>query len=362
MKTVPYLTFVALILGSSTVTAECLSRPDITPECRYPQGDTWCIEKDSSNPYAYTDTCLKKQNTSKTTQENRTDLSQNITFGRCHMDNCSWAKTLDKRSISSNSCGELIQVKILSGESENESNASPSRPKISWNTSPHIAYLFCSKYLPSVITEYNNEYQVDILNFWNGIPGAYESGANLYREHCHPGSSKNMSDEQLAKKYQYNRLPDTNTTIQINQPLDILQIAQSHFNCQPKKTKATTSTTTAQLLKSYQGWWRYPDNKYSCNDEDNQYRVALGTYQYNEKLSKIVFGQGTTAIGLYDESCVLSNGKMQGQLMQFMAKCTLEEGEKISGTLSIKVRDQNSIAVRFPHRAEQEMLLIRCPK
>ena len=49
---------VVLTVLSSTVTAKCLSKPDIAPNCRYPQGDAWCAEKDRANPYAYSDQCL----------------------------------------------------------------------------------------------------------------------------------------------------------------------------------------------------------------------------------------------------------------------------------------------------------------
>ena len=127
-----------------------------------------------------------------------------------------------------------------------------------------------------------------------------------------------------------------------------------------QKHHTSTGETSAQLLESYQGWWRYPDNADGCDDEDNKYRVALGTYHYNQNLSQVVFGQGATAIGMYDASCELSNGKQHGQVLQFAAKCTLEEGETESGVLRITVHDQNNIAVRFPYSPDYEMRLIRC--
>lgn len=58
MKRLPYLVLIGLVMGSSTVAAKCLDRPDVSPECRYPQGDVWCAENNQGNPYAYSSKCL----------------------------------------------------------------------------------------------------------------------------------------------------------------------------------------------------------------------------------------------------------------------------------------------------------------
>lgn len=228
MKMQNYFFVIFLFIVSNTVSAKCLSDPRFSDECRFPKGDAWCAEQRGGNPYAYSDNCLKQRQTVSPEQANHADSSKkDISLGRCHMNSCSWSKTLNKNAIADNRCGRLIQLELLGGESENEADLDLST--IQWNTATHIVYLFCSKYLPSVIMETDSQYQVDVLDFWNGVPGFLESSASLYREHCHPGS-ENLSEEDLAKKYQYQQIPDAEVTV--NQPLEIVGVAQSQFNCQ----------------------------------------------------------------------------------------------------------------------------------
>lgn len=42
------------------IQAKCLPDKDI-PQCRYPQGDSWCSEHNEGKPYAYSDSCLRSQ-------------------------------------------------------------------------------------------------------------------------------------------------------------------------------------------------------------------------------------------------------------------------------------------------------------
>ncbi len=133
-----------------------------------------------------------------------------LILGRCHMDSCSWSKTMSKEEIASDERGRLIMLKLLGGSSQNNDNQK--KPKIKWNKSPHNIYIFCSKKLPAVMMESGGELQVDVLDFWQGIPSAYESSANLYRETCHLGSG-NLSDEGLAKKFKYSPLSVSDITI-----------------------------------------------------------------------------------------------------------------------------------------------------
>lgn len=227
MKTVPYFVLLGLVIGSSTVAAKCLNRPDVVPECRYPSGDSWCAEQGEGGNYAYLDGCLKQHGYGQSEKSVGSENVENITLGRCHMDNCLWSKTLNQNTVAQNNCGSLIQLELLSGESENEDELDYS--KIQWNDTSHTVYLFCSKRLPSVIMESDGQYQVDVLDFWNGIPGVMESSAGLYRKYCHPGSD-NLSDEDLAKQNQYSQIPDIEVTLK--QPSDIVKVAQSRFNCQ----------------------------------------------------------------------------------------------------------------------------------
>jgi hypothetical protein len=138
------------------------------------------------------------------------------TLGRCHMDSCSWSKTLSKKEIASDERGKLILLQLLGGSSPNDDNQN--KPKITWNKSSHEVYIFCSTRLPAVMMESGGELQVDVLDFWEGIPDIYESSANLYRETCHPGS-ESISDEDLAKRYRYSPSPDSD--ISITKPTEI---------------------------------------------------------------------------------------------------------------------------------------------
>lgn len=137
-------------------------------------------------------------------------------LGRCHMDSCSWSKTLSKQEIASDERGKLIMLKLLGGESQNDDNQK--KPKIKWNKSPHEVYIFCSTRLPAVMMKSGGKLEVDVLDFWQGIPSIYQSSANLYRETCHSGSG-NLSDEDLAKKFKYSPSPESD--INISQPTEI---------------------------------------------------------------------------------------------------------------------------------------------
>lgn len=48
-----------IFFSCDTTWAQCLPRSDATNPCRHLEGDSWCAEHDSRNPYAYSDSCLK---------------------------------------------------------------------------------------------------------------------------------------------------------------------------------------------------------------------------------------------------------------------------------------------------------------
>lgn len=158
------------------------------------------------------------------------------TLGRCHMDSCSWSKTLGKEEITSDDRGKLIKLKLLGGESPNDDK----KPKIKWNKDPHEVYIFCSTRLPAVIMASGGKLQVDVLDFWGGIPGVYESDASLYRETCHSGSA-NMSDEELARKFKYSPSPESDITI--SKPTEIFGYATANGNNPPESSPATAINT-----------------------------------------------------------------------------------------------------------------------
>jgi len=285
MKIFPYFLMLGLFLGPGVAVAKCLNRPDEVPECRYPQGDSWCAEHETRNPYAYSDACLKQRQAESLPDLKKYEAYESV---RQKMLQAGWKPY---QAPGADSCYE-------------EDSRCANRPEMSSCSGTGMGYC-------QFLWIKNNE-----------ITGICTIGEEaLFEGVC---------------KY------DIGTT-------------------QTVQNVAEDTTTSAQLLKPYQGWWHFPDNTYGCDDEDNQYRVALGTYEYSQELSRIVFGQGATAIGFYDFSCYLPNGKRQDQVLRFSSKCTMEEGQTESGTLSITVRDKNNIAIRFPFSPDDEMLLIRCP-
>jgi len=146
--------------------------------------------------------------------------SDEITLGRCHMDSCSWSKTIKKETIKSSKQDKLIRLVLLGGESNNEpsNNEELNNPKITWSKDTHEVFVFCSTKLPSVILKDDTNYQVDIFDFSTGVPGVLESGANLYKETCYP-NTHNLSDSDLVKKYNYSPLPEID--VHIKNPVDI---------------------------------------------------------------------------------------------------------------------------------------------
>lgn len=151
---------------------------------------------------------------------NSSTYADKLSFGRCHMDECSWAKILSQKEIAADMRGRLIELKLRGGSSPND-DSDLNNPKITWNKYTHKVYIFCSVYLPVSMMKSEGKYQVDILDFWQGTPGILESSASLYREACHP-SSMGLNEQTLAKRFGYRKLEDTHSLdIVVHKPIDI---------------------------------------------------------------------------------------------------------------------------------------------
>lgn len=113
-----------------------------------------------------------------------------IALGRCHMDLCSWSRTLDT-TIKEEPDGELTVVAtLLGGTSEHEPDeggpnypASPEEAQIEWNDESHQVQARCSFTKPTLTMGG----QVDelALNPVTGVAGVLESSAELYFQLCH---------------------------------------------------------------------------------------------------------------------------------------------------------------------------------
>jgi hypothetical protein len=103
------------------------------------------------------------------------------------------------------------------------------------------------------------------------------------------------------------------------------------------------------------GWWGFTPE--GCNDEDNQYRVALGQWESTDK--GIVFGKGTEAIGMYDETCQLKNRQDSQDTISYSASCQGEEGET-QGTAKITLVDKEHLKLFTPNGNPDGITLVRC--
>lgn len=141
------------------------------------------------------------------------DADNDANLGYCHSGESSWSKTLSSDSIQTDQRGRLLKLTLLGGSSS-DSGSGP----ITWNSRPHDVYIFCSTAFPAVMMQDSGKWQVDVLDFVDGIPGVLESAASLYGDACHAGDSGFPDNaEQLG----YSSIPDEQEEVQITQPTDI---------------------------------------------------------------------------------------------------------------------------------------------
>lgn len=122
-----------------------------------------------------------------------------VSLGRCHMDECSWSKSITTRVIQQTTNETILKVTVIGGTSDNPddsgSNTKPS--KIRWDNKPYDLTLRCSYQRPTI----GMGSQSDVLPLnSNGVPGALESGENLYFKYCH----SDMTSADPIRKYGYN--------------------------------------------------------------------------------------------------------------------------------------------------------------
>lgn len=132
--------------------------------------------------------------------------------GPCGTDECSWSKTLSRDVVQADTRGRLIKLTLLGGSSRSE------KTRIIWNDRPHSVYVFCSTALPAVMLEDSGRWQVDVLDFIDGVPGVLQSSVSIYADACHPGDKRFPSD---AETLGYAHVEDENEDVQIDRPTDI---------------------------------------------------------------------------------------------------------------------------------------------
>ncbi len=150
-----------------------------------------------------------------TSQETSTDGS--VQPGRCGMEDCSWSKALSRDVVQADQRGRLIKVTLLGGSSRSE------KSRITWNDRPHDVYVFCSTVLPAVMMEADGHWQVDVLDFIDGVPGVLQSSEAIYGETCHGGDSRFPGDAEVLG---YAHIDDEREDIQVDRPTDIFAAAR----------------------------------------------------------------------------------------------------------------------------------------
>lgn len=133
-------------------------------------------------------------------------------LGMCRGDECSWSKETGRAVVKSDRRGTLVKLSLVGGSSTGEKGA------IAWNASGHDVYIFCSTALPSVMLEDAGSWQVDVLDFINGVPGVLESSQELYMKTCH------AADQQFpnnASSLGYASIPDERKEVTITRPDEI---------------------------------------------------------------------------------------------------------------------------------------------
>lgn len=123
-----------------------------------------------------------------------------VSLGRCHMDECSWSKSVTTRVIQQTANETSLKITLLGGTSGNpdDSGSKSKMPKINWDKTPHELTLRCSYQSPTI--SMGSQSDVLPLNA-SGVSGVLESAANLYFEYCH-SDTKSGIDEAI-RKYGY---------------------------------------------------------------------------------------------------------------------------------------------------------------
>lgn len=133
-------------------------------------------------------------------------------LGMCRGDECSWSKETGREVVKSDRRGTLVKLSLVGGSSTSEKGA------ISWNADGHDVYVFCSTALPSVLLEDAGTWQVDVLDFIEGVPGVLESSQALYMKTCHAANQQFPNNASLLG---YASIPDEREEVTITRPDEI---------------------------------------------------------------------------------------------------------------------------------------------
>lgn len=128
----------------------------------------------------------------------------------------------------------------------------------------------------------------------------------------------------------------------------------------PAISLADVAGEALSKLSGLEGWWRFAEQDAGCEDEDNQYRAAIGRWMWEEASGAIVFGKGAEQkIGFYESSCELSNGQTVGSTLIFDAACS-GEGESWTDRAVFEMHAPDRVMLSFSSGGTHD--LVRCPR
>jgi len=94
----------------------------------------------------------------------------------------------------------------------------PQRDLGSVDGRPHDVFVFYSTALPSVILGEADSWQVDVLDFVDGVPGVLESSQALYMKTCHAADRQFPHD---AETLGYTSIPEKREDLKISLAVEI---------------------------------------------------------------------------------------------------------------------------------------------
>lgn len=110
-----------------------------------------------------------------------------------------------------------MKLTLRGGTSSREGSA------IAWDHVPHDVYVYCSLTLPSVMLKTEDSWQVDVLDFIEGVPDALQSSQSLYKKTCHNDDKDFPND---AQSLGYRSIANDNLDVHIRKPEDIFALSK----------------------------------------------------------------------------------------------------------------------------------------
>jgi hypothetical protein len=114
-----------------------------------------------------------------------------------------------------------------------------------------------------------------------------------------------------------------------------------------------------KALTMLTGWWWYEKYGNGCDDTDNQYRLALGSWHRTDN-GEIAFGKGPFAVGMYEGGCTLSDLRVESDAIVFQGECEQEQ-EPYSGEGRISITSLETINLQLPGATDDGIILRACP-